>query len=305
MRVRRFGEPAAPPHRHHRRHLALCPDGGDRGAGDRRHPGSRTDHRRRAVSRRTTAARAARVAQARAVGRGALEVVGDRTQLRLFADGNGNGVLQRDIDRGIDPPLTPAEWLDDQARDVSLRINQDDHRRRAARATLAPGDDPLRIGNTALAGVQSAGQCHERHALRRGASGSTNGDSGIRSDRPCPRVDVRCADAAMAALDDRLQLNAGANAVAPAAARVAIGTPSFGPVSRSRCSTSAAARRSSNPRARLRPGAHTEMQLARTDARASRSRDGSIAATSRRSSRFVIAACVMFDAARRRRRELG
>ena len=37
-----------------------------------------------------------------------LEVVGDRTQLRLFADGNGNGVLQRDIDRGIDPPLTPV-----------------------------------------------------------------------------------------------------------------------------------------------------------------------------------------------------
>ena len=31
----------------------------------------------------------------------------DRTQLRLFADGNGNGVLQRDIDRGIDLPLTP------------------------------------------------------------------------------------------------------------------------------------------------------------------------------------------------------
>ena len=54
-----------------------------------------------------------------------LQVVGDRTQLRLFADGNGNGVLQRDIDRGIDPPLAPAEWLDDQARDVSLRINQD------------------------------------------------------------------------------------------------------------------------------------------------------------------------------------
>ena len=29
--------------------------------------------------------------------------IGDRTQLQLFADGNGNGVLQRDIDRGIDP----------------------------------------------------------------------------------------------------------------------------------------------------------------------------------------------------------
>ena len=36
-----------------------------------------------------------------------LEVIGDRTQLRLFADGNGNGVLQHDIDHGIDLPLTP------------------------------------------------------------------------------------------------------------------------------------------------------------------------------------------------------
>ena len=75
--------------------------------------------------------------------------IGDRTQLRLFADGNGNGVLQRDIDRGIDLPLTPMEWLDDQARDISLRINQD-VTDVAGSATLGPGDDPLRIGNTSL-----------------------------------------------------------------------------------------------------------------------------------------------------------
>ena len=78
-----------------------------------------------------------------------LEVLGDRTKLRLFADGNGNGVLQRDIDRGIDRPLTPAGWLDDQARGISLRVNQavTDV---SSGAALAPGDDPLRIGNTAL-----------------------------------------------------------------------------------------------------------------------------------------------------------
>ena len=78
-----------------------------------------------------------------------LEVVGDRTQMRLFADGNGNGVLQRDIDRGIDPPLTGAEWLDDQARGISLRVNQaiTDV---SGSSQLEPGDDPLRIGNTAL-----------------------------------------------------------------------------------------------------------------------------------------------------------
>jgi hypothetical protein len=78
-----------------------------------------------------------------------VEVIGDRTQLRLFMDGNGNGVRQRDIDRGLDLPVTPPGWLDDQARDISLRINQDVSDV-AGSATLGPGDDPLRIGNTPL-----------------------------------------------------------------------------------------------------------------------------------------------------------
>jgi len=58
-------------------------------------------------------------------------------------------VLQRDIDRGIDLPVTPMEWLDDQARDISLRINQDVTDVSGV-VTLEPGDDPLRIGNTSL-----------------------------------------------------------------------------------------------------------------------------------------------------------
>lgn len=77
------------------------------------------------------------------------EIASERTGLRLYADGNGNGVLQRDIDRGIDRALAPLEWLDARSRDVSLRINQyvDDV---GGTGELAPGDDPLRIGNTAL-----------------------------------------------------------------------------------------------------------------------------------------------------------
>ena len=78
-----------------------------------------------------------------------LVIVGDRTSLRLFADGNGNGVLQRDIDRGIDPALTGAEWLDTRARDVSLRLNQSVSDIGGA-GSLARGDDPLRIGRTSL-----------------------------------------------------------------------------------------------------------------------------------------------------------
>jgi Tfp pilus assembly protein FimT len=78
-----------------------------------------------------------------------IEIVSGRTQFQLFTDGNGNGVLQRDIDRGIDLPLTNQEWLDDQARDIALRVNQT-ITDVAGSATLNAGDDPLRIGNTSL-----------------------------------------------------------------------------------------------------------------------------------------------------------
>jgi hypothetical protein len=78
-----------------------------------------------------------------------LEIVGERARLQLFADGNGNGVSQRDIDRAIDRPLAPPEYLDDRSRDVALRINQRLVDVSGA-GQLDPGDDPLRIGNTAL-----------------------------------------------------------------------------------------------------------------------------------------------------------
>lgn len=72
-----------------------------------------------------------------------------RTETRLFVDRNGNGVAQRDIDRGVDRPLGAAAWLDEHAREVSLRINQavDDI---SGSGQLAPGDDPLRIGSSAF-----------------------------------------------------------------------------------------------------------------------------------------------------------
>ena len=73
----------------------------------------------------------------------------ERTQLQLYADGNGNGVLQRDIDRGIDPPLSAASWLDDNARGIALRINQA-ITDAGGSISLGPGDDPLRIGASSL-----------------------------------------------------------------------------------------------------------------------------------------------------------
>ena len=76
-------------------------------------------------------------------------LVGERTSIRLFVDGDGDGVRQHDIDDGVDPPLAPQEFVDDRSRGVSLRINQTVADLGGA-GELAAGDDPLRIGNTAL-----------------------------------------------------------------------------------------------------------------------------------------------------------
>ena len=76
-------------------------------------------------------------------------IVGERTRIQLFIDGDGDGVRQHDVDHGIDPPLAPQEFLDDRSRGVSLRINQAVTDIGGA-GELAPADDPLRIGNTAL-----------------------------------------------------------------------------------------------------------------------------------------------------------
>ena len=67
----------------------------------------------------------------------------------MYADGNGNGVVQRDIDRGVDPALGPAIAIDQEARDVSLRVNQP-ITDVSGGVSLQPGDDPLRIGNSSL-----------------------------------------------------------------------------------------------------------------------------------------------------------
>lgn len=85
-----------------------------------------------------------------------IEMLDGRAAVQLFADGNGNGVLQRDIDRRIDSPLAGVDWLDTHGRDVSVRINQP-ITDIAGSAALNPGDDPLRIGNTALVSFSPLG----------------------------------------------------------------------------------------------------------------------------------------------------
>jgi type II secretory pathway pseudopilin PulG len=83
-------------------------------------------------------------------------LVGERTSIQLFVDGDGDGVRQHDVDDGTDPPLTPREFLDDRSRGVSLRINQAVADIGGA-GDLVAGDDPLRIGNTALLAFSPVG----------------------------------------------------------------------------------------------------------------------------------------------------
>ena len=85
-----------------------------------------------------------------------VELLDGRAAVQLFIDGNGNGVRQKDIERNVDRALTERAWLDHQARDVSLRINQV-IRDVGDAADLEAGDDPLRIGNTPLVSFSPVG----------------------------------------------------------------------------------------------------------------------------------------------------
>jgi Type II transport protein GspH len=74
----------------------------------------------------------------------------------LYADGDGDGVLQTDIDRGIDLPIAPEERWSDHLGTFALRINQNVEEADTG-AALAAGSNPLRLGNTALVSFSPLG----------------------------------------------------------------------------------------------------------------------------------------------------
>ncbi|HXG88971.1 MAG TPA: GspH/FimT family pseudopilin [Vicinamibacterales bacterium] len=73
----------------------------------------------------------------------------DRDFIGMYADGDGDGVLQRDIDRGIDRAIAPDVHLADLFAAVALNIAADvpdpD-----GNGTLLAGSDPVRIGSSTL-----------------------------------------------------------------------------------------------------------------------------------------------------------
>lgn len=83
-------------------------------------------------------------------------VEGEQADVQLFADGNGNGVLVRDIEQGIDLPLGPPDRLGTHARGVALRVNQPVPDVGGS-GTLETGSDPIRIGRSSLLSFSPTG----------------------------------------------------------------------------------------------------------------------------------------------------
>lgn len=91
--------------------------------------------------------------------------VDGRYAFATFADGNGNGVLARDIERGIDRPLGEEERLGDSFRGVDLGTLPGLPAVDAG--SPAPGDDPVRLGASdgvtfTAAGSSSSGSLYVR-----------------------------------------------------------------------------------------------------------------------------------------------
>lgn len=76
----------------------------------------------------------------------------------IFADGNGNGVLERDIADGVDTPLAAPDRLGDHFRDVTLRVTTSVPAIDGA-GVIAAGSDPLRIGSSSLVSFSPSGTC--------------------------------------------------------------------------------------------------------------------------------------------------
>jgi prepilin-type N-terminal cleavage/methylation domain-containing protein len=74
--------------------------------------------------------------------------------LQTYVDGNRNGVLTRDIERGIDPPITADERLDYHFSGVAFGIQ-------ASVTGIDAGpfnaSDPIQIGNTTLLSFSPTG----------------------------------------------------------------------------------------------------------------------------------------------------
>lgn len=80
----------------------------------------------------------------------------DRERFAAYVDGNGDGVLQRDITQGVDTPIESAARLEDYFGGVAIGIASGVPSPDAAQ-WLAAGTDPVRLGGTDLASFSPLG----------------------------------------------------------------------------------------------------------------------------------------------------
>ncbi len=74
------------------------------------------------------------------------EPVGASFAMRVYADANRNGLRTAEIRSGVDPPLGPADRLDELFPGVTLGFVAG--ARLIDGTAVAPGDDPVRLGTT-------------------------------------------------------------------------------------------------------------------------------------------------------------
>ncbi len=84
---------------------------------------------------------------------------GDKTRFRLYRDGDGDGVLTRDIEAGVDPPLQPSRELAHVGRQIRFGFPEGvvprdpgNPRRRLDRL-----DDPIRFNRSDIASFNYLG----------------------------------------------------------------------------------------------------------------------------------------------------
>jgi hypothetical protein len=87
--------------------------------------------------------------------------VGEDWSYTLHADGDGDGLRQQDVDRGIDPRLDRPRHLSDRHPTIRPGFLPVERIRRVppARGFLRDLDDPVRFGNSDLVSFSARGRC--------------------------------------------------------------------------------------------------------------------------------------------------
>lgn len=74
-----------------------------------------------------------------------------RATYTIYRDGDGDGVLNKDISRGVDRAVAPPRRVEQLGRDIRFGFPDRPAREPGSRRLLRPGDDPIRFNQSDLA----------------------------------------------------------------------------------------------------------------------------------------------------------